>query len=342
MPTAQRPSPSSRGFTLIELLVVIAIIALLIGILLPALGSARCAGRSLVSQTNMRQISTALLTYATDSDDFFPPNIPPTDNFRYPDPENPGRFIAGRRWFDVDVLGDYLPQSDLSDVPTTPRPIRPRAALSGGVFVDPNQPQATRSYAMNWWASSGVSVPLGANSFDSSRNEFRRWYKPGDPNINRQEGDGKPWNATVDFASQMLLVGGAWGQYSSEDRATSDREFFGEETIGRTGFPGERFGGGEGVDDAEFMFGNWDEEGSPELDNPEELPTSYLPYYRATCRTNDFQSLEGSAAIGFADGSVRKKQSSDLFNNDANGTSTGDVLWSPEDFKIERDRGDNP
>ena len=61
-----------RGFTLIELLVVIAIIALLIGILLPALGKARCSAQRLVGGTNHRTIGQAMFLYAEQFDDFTP------------------------------------------------------------------------------------------------------------------------------------------------------------------------------------------------------------------------------------------------------------------------------
>jgi len=59
-----------RAFTLIELLVVISIIALLVGILLPALGAARESGRRVKCGSNMRQITTGLITYTVDNDTF--------------------------------------------------------------------------------------------------------------------------------------------------------------------------------------------------------------------------------------------------------------------------------
>jgi prepilin-type N-terminal cleavage/methylation domain-containing protein/prepilin-type processing-associated H-X9-DG protein len=86
-----------RGFTLIELLVVISIIGILVGLLLPAVNSAREAGRRVQCQSNMRNVVLAILGYVNKQNVFPPAGMFCEDTNT--DPTNPA----------TSVINTYIP-----------------------------------------------------------------------------------------------------------------------------------------------------------------------------------------------------------------------------------------
>jgi prepilin-type N-terminal cleavage/methylation domain-containing protein/prepilin-type processing-associated H-X9-DG protein len=139
-PTRRR---NANGFTLVELLVVIGIIAVLVGILLPALSRARESARRVSCASNVKQLATAMILYAT---------------------ENRGRFIdIGNIAVGKPPAGPFDSSGNTTRI-SYPWQIHPEAkrlllryGANRGVFYCPSNPELNTEQTWDWSKSNAGS-----------------------------------------------------------------------------------------------------------------------------------------------------------------------------------------
>lgn len=138
------------GFTLIELLVVISIIAMLMGILLPSLGTARETARRTVCSSNMRQIAIAATMYA--------------------DQNERGVYLPAFFGFE-DNLGwyftDFLAADGVAVCPSTKNIVRRNAKLSNDPFFAGYETLYGRDFPRDLFISVGeATIDTGGHSYE--------------------------------------------------------------------------------------------------------------------------------------------------------------------------------
>jgi len=197
----------SSGFTLIELLVVIAIIAILIGLLLPAVQKVREAAARMSCQNNLKQIGLGMQNLAGTYQGKMPPAIGGFPNFQNDQRPsgNPNASFGGCLFY----LLPFIEQQNMYNW----------CKSSSGTGVDPEQGAGPQSVGgCPWNGSAGSQTP-------------KTYICPSDPTYNPQT-----WGGIGSYAVNGMIFQADWVSYSnfpaSIPDGTSNTIFFTETYAG--------------------------------------------------------------------------------------------------------------
>ncbi|MEM6854703.1 MAG: prepilin-type N-terminal cleavage/methylation domain-containing protein [Planctomycetota bacterium] len=258
-----QPSPRPRpGFTLIELLVVISIIALLIGILLPALGAARDTARTIGCAANQRSILQASFAFSLEQEDEL--MFPYQDSIQAPSSLSHlfPRLVGGSAGGPFELWEGYIGNSfDAATCPATQNQVRTdpadtstnnagQSVLLGGIEI-PDKPGLFQNRFADLERNDpeGASGSSGGHSYDvfpwaefgeyrtgtvsSPDNTSEKYYRPGS-------------TSTANGFARMKSE--AWVQQPSAVSIIADSDKVGLFSIADTGDNRQNSGLGPGAD----------------------------------------------------------------------------------------------
>jgi prepilin-type N-terminal cleavage/methylation domain-containing protein len=190
------PSTRSQGFTLIELLVVISIIAILAGMLLPAINMVRDSARKTNCGNNLRQVILASCTYQGDNDQYWP--------VIYSNAAGAASYVVpaiGTQHFTTMSTFEFLANYSGGDL--THKIFRCPARSDRGPATAQQQPNATAP-GTNWSAAmSATGVGLQAYAMD--------WAAPSNSNSVRVLIADRPWVDAIEFSNHKKVVMASFG-----------------------------------------------------------------------------------------------------------------------------------